>query len=155
MIAMRQLRLLSNRAGHGDAMRVRRWPADVWLPLALDAVRAAHAAHCAAVAFRDNPAFKDVARFLARRTDMLLQLLVSLITENRCEERLRQLTSAEALESMKQAEEQLHRRVKSLLAAAGLKRPLARLLELESPIGQASLAQLQLALMERNGAPAA
>jgi hypothetical protein len=65
------------------------------------------------------------------------------------------LTSAEALESMKQAEVQLHRRVKSLLAAAGLKRPLARLLELESLIGQASLAQLQLALMERNGAPAA
>jgi hypothetical protein len=152
---MRQLRLLRNRSGNRDAVSVRRWPAVAWLPLALEAVRTAHAAHCTAIALKENPAFDDVARFLTRRTDMLLQLLATLIIENPCEERLRQMTCAEALESMKQTEEQLQGRVKALLAAAGHKRPMARLLELESLIGQASLAQLQLALMERNRAPVA
>jgi len=155
MIAAPRIRLLRKKETGLCALPVR-WPsAEGWLAVAQETVRAAHAAHCAAVVLKGKPLYEDVARFLTRRADMLLQLLESLITESRCEDRLGRMSCAEVLEGMKHAEEQLHGKVKNLLAAAGLKLQMAKLLEHESLIGQASLAQVQIALMEREKATVA
>src|SRR6188472_3327802 len=107
-----------------------KWPsAGGWQPVAEEAVRAAHAAHCAALVLRGKAAYDETARFLVRRGDMLLALTESLITESRCEERLRMLTCQEVLEGMKQAEEQLNNKVKLLLSRNGLKLQMVKLLE--------------------------
>jgi hypothetical protein len=116
--------------------------------VAEEAVRAAHAAHCAALALRGKAAYEETARFLVRRAAMLLALTESLVTESRCEERLRMLACQEVLEGMKQAEEQLLNKVKLLLSRTGVKLQMVKLLEQEALISRASLARLQLALMQ-------
>ena len=147
MIASLPMRLLKRKDRRACALPVR-WPsADGWLPVAREAVRAAHAAHCAATVLQGKSS-EDAAQFLTRRAGMLLQLLESLITESRCEDRLRHMSCDDVLQGMKQAEEQLLAKVQQLLAGPGLKLQMAKLLEHESLIGQASLARIQLALME-------
>jgi hypothetical protein len=127
-----------------------RWPpAKGWLPVAHEAVRTAHAAHCAALALKGKLQYEDAARFLARRATMLLQLLDALITDSHCEEQLHRAPCADVLHAVKQAEEHLLDKVKQLLSGPGARPQLAKLLEQESLLGQASLAQIQLALMQR------
>src|SRR5688572_29544482 len=83
MIASPAMRVLKRKDRSAGALPAR-WPsAEGWLPVAREAVQTAHAAQCAAMALKGKSLYEDAARFLARRADMLLQLLESLITESR------------------------------------------------------------------------
>jgi hypothetical protein len=149
MIAPPRMRLLKRKDGSACALPVRWPPAEGWLPVAQEAVRTAHAAHCAALLLKGTGMYEDAARFLARRSGMLLQLLDSLVLESRCEDHVRHLPCEGVLDVVKHAEEQLLGKVKQMLSLPGLKLQIAKLLEHESVMSQASLAQIQLALMER------
>ena len=117
------------------------------------AIRAAHAAHCAAAALSQRPVHRDTARFLDRRVEVLLRLADTLAGASRCESRLHQMDSSQILAGMIEAEDDLLATVRSLLSKGGLKLEIIKLLEEECLLGQASKAHLRLA--EMADAPAA
>ncbi len=125
------------------------WPsAEPWFPVVDEAVRAAHAAHCVAIALRGRPQMEDTVRFLLRRADMLMRFVESLITESRCGERLRDLSTEDLIGGLKHMETALTAKVRHLLGKAGQKMQVTKILENEALFGQISQTRLQLALME-------
>ena len=87
-------------------------------------------------------------RFLLRRAEMLLRFIESLVTESRCGERFREMSTDELLHGMKHLETSLTNKVKLLLSRAGQKLQLSKILENEALIGQISQTRIQLALMD-------
>lgn len=129
------------------------WPSvEGWLPVADEALRVAHAAHCGAMALKDRPLHRDAARFLARRAEMLAHLIDSLAMDSRCEDDLHQMTEDEVLAGLSEAEERLSAKVRSFLSSRGLKQQVVKLLEQECILSQASRAQIKLAQMEQKAA---
>src|SRR6187549_287514 len=85
--------------------RLVHWPSvEGWLPVADEALRVAHAAHCGAMALNDRPLHRDAVRFLTRRAEMLAHLIDSLAMESRCEDNLRQMSEDEVLTALSEAE---------------------------------------------------
>ncbi|HEX2750818.1 MAG TPA: hypothetical protein VHM91_22625 [Verrucomicrobiales bacterium] len=113
-----------------------------------EAVRTAHATHCVAIALRGRPQMEDTVRFLLRRAEMLMRFIESLITESRCGERLRDVSTEDLLSGLKQMESALTVKVRHLLGKSGQKMQVAKILENEALFGQISQTRLQLALME-------
>ncbi len=129
------------------------WPSvEGWLPVAEEALRTAHAAHCGAMALKDRPLHRDAVRFLTRRAEMLAHLIDSLAMESRCEDHLRRMTEEEVLTGLSEAEERLTAKVRSLLATRGLKLQIVKLLEQECILSQASRTQIKLAQMAQKAA---
>jgi hypothetical protein len=125
------------------------WPTgEAWFPVVDEAVRAAHAAHCVALALRGRPQLEDTMRFLTRRAEMLLRFIESLVTESRCGDRFRDMPTEELLDGMKRIETSLTSKVRRLLSKTGQKVQLTKILENEALIGQISQTRIQLALME-------
>jgi hypothetical protein len=91
---------------------------------------------------------EDTVRFLLRRAEMLMRFIESLITESRCGERLRDVSTEDLLSGLKQMESALTVKVRHLLGKSGQKMQVAKILENEALFGQISQTRLQLALME-------
>jgi hypothetical protein len=87
-------------------------------------------------------------RFLMRRAEMLLRFVESLVTESRCGDRFREMSTEELLHGMKHIETSLTAKVRHLMNRAGQREQMAKLLENEALIGQISQTRIQLALME-------
>jgi hypothetical protein len=137
----------------GSATSVQ-WPsAEAWLPVVEEALRAAHAVHCVAMALRGRPGMEDTVRFLTRRGDMLIRFVESLVTESRCGDRFQDMSTDELLKGMKHIETSLTSKVRQLLGRTGQKRQVTTILENEALIGQISQTRIQLALMEPDKAP--
>lgn len=131
------------------------WPSiDGWLPVAYEALRVAHAAHCGAMALKGRSLHLDASRFLTRRAETLAHLIDALAIESRCEDNLREMDEAEVLTGLAEAEEQLSTKIRNLLATRGLKLQVVKLLEQECIFSQAIRAQIKLAQMELNSAEA-
>ena len=109
-----------------------------WLAVADEGLRATHVAHCGAMTLKDRPRYRDVARFLSRRAEMLTQLIDSLTVESRCEDHLRHMNAEELLTALSESEERLSTKVRALLATSGHKLQLVKLLEQECILSQAS-----------------
>ncbi len=125
------------------------WPfGEGWLSVADEALRATHVAHCGAMTLKDRPRYRDVARFLSRRAEMLTQLIDSLTVESRCEDHLRHMNAEELLTALSESEERLSTKVRALLATSGHKLQLVKLLEQECILSQASRTRIKLALLE-------
>ena len=126
-----------------------RWPSsECWLSVADEALRAAHVAQCGAMVLKDRTRYRDVARFLSRRAEMLTQLIDSLAMECRCEDHLRHMNEEEVLAEFSESEERLSTKVRALLASSGHKLQLVKLLEQECILSQASKTRIKLALLE-------
>jgi BMFP domain-containing protein YqiC len=126
-----------------------RWPAgEGWMAVADEALRAAHVAHCGAMTLKDRPHYRDVARFLSRRAEMLTQLIESLAVESRCEDHLRHMKEDEVLSELTESEERLSAKVRAMLASGGHRLQLVKLLEQECILSQASRTRIKLALLE-------
>ena len=132
------------------------WPSvEGWLPVADEALRVAHAAHCGAMALKGRSLQRDASRFLTRRAEMLAHLIDSLAIESRCEDNLREMSEEEVLTGLAEAEERLSAKVRSLLATRGLKLQVVKLLEQECIFSQAIRTQIKLAQMELKSAETA
>ena len=80
------------------------WPSiDGWLPVAYEALRVAHAAHCGAMALKGRSLHLDASRFLTRRAETLAHLIDALAIESRCEDNLREMDEAEVLTGLADA----------------------------------------------------
>jgi hypothetical protein len=140
---------LRRKKESGSRAHPRQWPgAEAWLTVVDEAVRAAHAAHCVALALKGRPHLEDTMRFLMRRAEMLLRFVESLVTESRCGDRFREMSTEELLHGMKHIETSLTAKVRHLMNRAGQREQMAKLLENEALIGQISQTRIQLALME-------